>query len=141
MTLEISNNELGDESLGELALALADNKNLEEIILSNNNLGNTGIKRYLEQFLEAFLLELRFPTKLDLSCNQIGDVCLEPIVYYLLANHNCHITNLNIEYNSFSNYSKRTLAQACLLCPNRSLKVKHGPMALTQSNLQCNVSF
>ena len=81
-------------------------------------------------------MELRNPLKLDLSCNQIGDPCNETLIYYLIANHNCLITSLNLEYNSFSNYAKRTFAQACLLCPNSALKVRHGPISLTETNLQ-----
>lgn len=67
--------------------------------------------------------------------NQIGDCCLESLLFYLIANHNCQITHLNIEYNAFSNFAKRTIAQACLLCPNQALKVHFGPMSLTQQNL------
>lgn len=96
--------------MAELASIFSDNQFLEEIILNNNKIGNSGSERSLTIFLENFLLELKDPQKLDLSSNQIGDVCLEPFVFYILANHNCTITNLNIEYNMFSNYAKRTFA-------------------------------
>ena len=59
--LEITENEIGDETLDEIAAIFTDNKNLEEINLSNNKLGNSGTDRYLRNFLEAFLLELKFP--------------------------------------------------------------------------------
>ena len=129
--LEISSNELGDESLTEIASIFPENKGIQEIILNNNKLGNSGSERHLVTFLESFLLELREPKKLDLSCNQFTDICLEPFIFYLLANYNCQITSLNLEYNAFTNYAKRTLAQASLLCPNSELKVKYGPMSLT----------
>ena len=90
---------IGDESLAELASIFTENKNLQEINLSSNKIGNSGSDRNLQMFLENFLLELREPLKLDLSCNEIGDVCLEPLIFYLLANHNCNITFLNVEYN------------------------------------------
>ena len=139
--LEITFNEIGDEALAEIASIFPENKNLREIILNNNKFGNSGSGRNLSTFLEAFLLELKEPLKLDLSCNNIGDVCLEPMIFYLLANHNnAQMTSLNIEYNSFSNFAKRTFAQACLYCPNPDLKVKFGPMSLTQGNLQVAIT-
>ena len=73
----------------------------------------------MTSFLESFLLELEKPETLDLSCNQIGDDCLYPIVKYLFANWDCHIHNLNLEFNSFSNRAKRTIAQAHIRCPNQ----------------------
>ena len=87
-------------------------------------------------FLESFLLELEKPETLDLSCNQLNDDCLYPIVKYLFANWDCHIHNLNVEFNNFTNRAKRTIAQAHIRCPNQQLKVKYGPMPLTQNNLQ-----
>ena len=39
--LEITFNELGDESLGQLAHIFQNNRDLEEVILSNNKFGNT----------------------------------------------------------------------------------------------------
>lgn len=59
--LEISNNLIGDETLAELASILSDNRNIQEINLSNNKLGNSGSDRNLTNFLEAFLLELHNP--------------------------------------------------------------------------------
>ena len=59
--LEISYNDVGDETLNELASILNENKNLEEINLSNNKLGNSGSDRSLTSFLESFLLELKDP--------------------------------------------------------------------------------
>ena len=40
--LEITYNEIGDESLAELASIFSDNKDLEEIVLNNNKIGNSG---------------------------------------------------------------------------------------------------
>ena len=60
-TLELSYNEIGDEALEEIAKLLPETFNLEEIILNNNKIGNTGNKRHLELFLQAFLLDLRNP--------------------------------------------------------------------------------
>ena len=67
--LEITYNEIGDETLGEIATIFAENKSLEEINLSNNKIGNSGSDKNLTLFLENFLLELKDPQKLDLSCN------------------------------------------------------------------------
>jgi len=83
-------------------------------------------------FLEAFLVELKKPLELDLSVNEIDDECLYPIVKYMFANHgNTTLQSLNLEWNQFSNYCKRTLAVAYSKCPNKNLKCKIGPLPLT----------
>lgn len=69
ITLELSCNKLGDEVLEDISKMFSENLNLEEIILNNNKFGNTGSKHHLEIFLQAFLLDLRNPQKLDFSCN------------------------------------------------------------------------
>ena len=51
VTLELSFNCLGDESLEDIAKVFAENFSLEEIILNNNKFGNTGSRRHLEIFL------------------------------------------------------------------------------------------
>lgn len=92
-------------------------------------------------FLESFLLELKKPQELDLSMNMIDDECLYPIVKYLFANHeSTSLSNLNLEWNNFSNYSKRTLAVAYSKCKNKILKCKIGPLPLTQASLKLAVS-
>ena len=91
-------------------------------------------------FLEEFLCKLHLPKKLDLSSNLISDECSEPLIYYLLANEECHLEELNIEHNVFSHYAKRTFAQAHLRTPNVSLKFKFGPLTLSKANLHLSVS-
>ncbi len=92
-------------------------------------------------FLEAFLVELKKPQELDLSVNEIDDECLYPIVKYMFANHeNSTLISLNLEWNNFSNYSKRTLAVAYSKCPNKNLKCKIGPLPLTQASLKIAIS-
>ena len=135
--LEIVYNEIGDAGLEILAKTVfKDNKQIKTVILNNNVIGAShGAKQSMVVFLESFLLELEKPETLDLSCNQISDDCLYPIVKYLFANWDCHLHNLNLEFNQLTNYAKRTIAQAHIRCPNQELKVKYGPLPLTQTNL------
>ena len=135
--LEIVDNAISDAGLEILAKTVfKDNKQLKAVVLNNNLIGaSPGAKGSMVTFLESFLLELDTPETLDLSCNQISDECLYPIVKYLFANWDCHIHDLNLEFNQLSNYAKRTLAQAHIRCPNQGLKVKYGPLPLTQTNL------
>ena len=102
-------------------------------MLKENQLGvGKNIKDKMSFFLEMFLVELRKPQELDLSVNEIDDECLYPIVKYMFANHeNSSLISLNLEWNNFSNYAKRTLAVAYSKCPNRNLKCKIGPLPLT----------
>lgn len=59
--LEITYNEIGDESLTELANIFSQNQNIRTVVLSNNKLGNSGSERNLTNFLESFLLDLTSP--------------------------------------------------------------------------------
>lgn len=135
--LEIVYNEIGDAGLEILAKTVfKDNKQIKAVVLNNNLIGaSPGARESMVTFLESFLLELDKPETLDLSCNQISDDCLRPIVKYLFANWDCHIHELNLEFNRLSNYAKRTIAQAHIRCPNQALKVQYGPLPLTQANL------
>ena len=105
---------------------------LKIVILSNNYIGGgQGERDCFTYFLENFLLELQSPEQLDLSNNIITDEALYPIVKYLFANRACMIESLNLDNNSFTNYARRTIAQAYLRCSNSKLKLKLGPMPLT----------
>ena len=104
-------NEIGDEALEIMARSVfTENREIRNVILNNNRIGAGTFKASIVIFLEAFLLELYTPENLDLSSNMIGDTWLEPIARFCLANHECKIHSLNIEYNCFSNFAKRTFA-------------------------------
>ena len=90
----------------------------------------------MSSFLENFLLELNRPEVLDMSFNKLDDESLYPIIKYLFANTECRLQLLNLEHNLFSNYAKRTIAQAQCLCTNPNLVAKFGPLPLTSQNLK-----
>ena len=92
--LEIVYNEISDAGLEILAKTVfKDNKQIKAVVLNNNLIGaSPGARESMVTFLESFLLELDKPETLDLSCNQISDDCLRPIVKYLFANFGSRAT-------------------------------------------------
>jgi hypothetical protein len=113
-TLEISTNLLTTHALELLASSVfKENVHLQNVILRENMIGEgPHVKDALSAFFESFLLDLKSPQILDLSYNRLNDESLYPVVKYLFANTECKIHKLNIEHNQFSNYAKRTMAQA-----------------------------
>jgi hypothetical protein len=80
------------------------------------------MKEKITLFLESFLIDLTNPQHLDISYNYLEDECLYPIVKYIFANTEAkHLQFVNLEWNNFTNYCKRTIVVAYSKCYNKKL--------------------
>ncbi|WP_417905067.1 hypothetical protein [Candidatus Tisiphia endosymbiont of Micropterix aruncella] len=80
-TLDLSNNQIGDTEVKELAEALKDNKSITTLDLSNNHIGDTGAKYLLES-----LKINKFITVINLVGNEIGEAEAKNIAETLKIN-------------------------------------------------------
>ena len=136
--LEITGQQLTGDSLDLFCTVFKENKKISKLLLSDNQLGlGQNMEQKMKYFLESFLNDLFSPLELDLSYNRIKEDSLRPIIEQIFANTKAMALNLlNLEWNDFSNYSKRTILVAYSRCRNKKLQFKFGPLPMSQATLR-----
>jgi Ran GTPase-activating protein (RanGAP) involved in mRNA processing and transport len=137
-SLELSGQLLTGDSLDFFCSIFKGTRNLQKLILTNNQLGvGNNIKEKMTFFMQSFFNDLSCPLELDLSYNMIDDECLHPLIKYLFANMQAQtLAMVNLEWNNFSNKGKRTIVVGYSKCYNKKLQCKFGPLPLTQATLK-----
>ncbi|XP_048406304.2 NACHT, LRR and PYD domains-containing protein 3-like isoform X1 [Stegostoma tigrinum] len=108
--LRLSENGISASSMKDLACALSSNCSLIELDLGHNKLCDSGVK-----LLSAALGKSKCKIqKLRLDDNRLSDSCTGDLASAL--NSNCTLTELNLEYNSFTDKSVPALCRIIINC-------------------------
>lgn len=114
--LDLSNNNINDNGLVELASIFPSITALNELNLSHNIL--QGKPEKIEEFLTAAQLNLD-EIKLNLSDNLLEDQCINIIEIAVFHAEDIRITHLDISFNRFSNEGVYKISEAYRLGPNK----------------------
>ncbi|XP_007530216.2 leucine-rich repeat-containing protein 74A isoform X2 [Erinaceus europaeus] len=109
ITLEVADNNILDKGAMSLVEMLQENYYLQELNMSENNLGFEGAK-VISQFLQRNTTSL---LNLQLSGNNFKDNCAELLCHALSFNY--HIKILDLSYNQFSDKAGEHLGQMLAL--------------------------